>query len=259
MTHLAYESAGSGDDIVVLVHGFPFTSAMWRAQLDALATDGRRIIAPDLPGFGGTPGSAASMDEYADAIAGLLDGLGAARVVLAGFSMGGYVAFAFARRHAGRLRGLILVDTKAGADGEEARAGRYAMIERARAEGKGVVVDAMLPRLVSDATLNGRPDVVQAVLDVAGGATLDGIVGALTAMAARPDSAPDFRGINVPSLVIVGKEDALTPVTDAEAMAAGLADAQLVVIPEAGHATTFEQPAAVTAAIDTWLRALADW
>lgn len=259
MTHLAYESAGSGDDIILLLHGFPFTSAMWRPQLDALGTDARRVIAPDLPGFGRTPGAAASMDEYADALAGLLDELGAGRVVVAGFSMGGYVAFAFARRHADRLRGLILVDTKAGADSEEARDGRRAMIERARAEGKGVVIDAMLPRLVSGATLNGRPDVVQAVLDIAEGATLDGIVGALTAMAARPDSAPDLAAIAVPALVIVGKDDAITPVTDAEAMAAGLADAQLVVIPDAGHATTLEQPAAVTAAIDTWLRALADW
>jgi pimeloyl-ACP methyl ester carboxylesterase len=255
MATLAYDSAGSSDTVLLLVHGFPLTSKMWRHQVDALASDALRVVAPDLPGFGRTPGAIESVDSAADGLATLLDGIGARRLVLCGFSMGGYIAFAFARRHPARLNGLILIDTKADADSEEAKQGRYAMADRARQEGKGVVIEAMLPRLVSDATFNGRADVVQQVLDVEAGATLDGIVGALRAMAARPSSLQDLRSIAAPALIIVGQEDVITPVADAETMRDGIAGSSLVVVPDSGHMTPVEQPEAVNTAIRTWLAA----
>lgn len=250
---LAYESAGAGEETLVLIHGFPLTSAMWRAQIDALASDALRVVAPDLPGCGRTPGALASVDGAADAIADLIDEIGARRVVLAGFSMGGYVAFAFVRKYAARLRGLILIDTKAEADSEDGKAGRYALAARARAEGKSIVIDAMLPRLVSDATFNGRPEIVQRVNAIQADVTLDGITGALAAIAERPSSIADLPRIAVPALVIVGREDVITPVADAETMASAISGAQLVVIPDAGHLTPVEQPPAVNNAIRGWL------
>lgn len=253
MTTLAYTSAGSGEDVLVLIHGFPLTSGMWRPQIDALASAQLRVVAPDLPGFGRTPGAMTSVDACADAISDLVDEIGARRVVLGGFSMGGYVAFAFVRRHATRLRGLILIDTKAEPDSDEGKRGRYAMAERAKAEGKGIVIDAMMPRLVSDSTFNGRPDVVRQVLDVESGVTLDGIVGALSAIAERPSSVAELPRIAVPALIVVGREDVITPVADAETMAAAIPGAKLVVIPDAGHMTPLEQPEAVNAAIRDWL------
>jgi pimeloyl-ACP methyl ester carboxylesterase len=251
-TELAYEEAGTGGHTLLLVHGFPLTSKMWAPQIAALSS-GWRVIAPDLPGFGRTPPGARSVDDYAAALHELLDRLGVDRAVVAGFSMGGYIAFAFQRRYAARVRGLILIDTKADADTDEGRNGRHAMAERARAEGKGVVIDAMLPRLVSDSTLSGRPDVVQQVLDVAAGATVDGIVNALEAMAARPSSVDDLPGIVAPALILVGKEDVITPPADAEKMADAIPDAKLVVIPDAGHTTPLEQPDAVNAAMREFL------
>ncbi len=249
---LAHESHGTGDPPLLLVHGFPFTSGMWRPQIDALSKS-RRVIAPDLPGFGRTPGAAKSMDAYAAGLRELLDELSVQRVILTGFSMGGYVAFAFLRLYAERVAGLILADTKAAADTDEQKQGRYAMAERAQSEGKQIVIAAMLPRLVTPATLADRPGVVQAVRDVEAGATLEGIVGALTAMAERPSSLGDLPRIAVPTLIIVGADDPITPPADAEQMASAIPNADLVTIPNAAHITTLEQPEAVTAAIKDWL------
>jgi pimeloyl-ACP methyl ester carboxylesterase len=253
---LPVRTAGAGDDVLLLIHGFPLTSEMWQPQIDALASDALRVVAPDLPGFGSALGAMTSMDDAADQVAAQLREIGARRAIIGGFSMGGYVALAFARRHATRMHGLLLVDTKAEPDTEDGKKGRYALAERARAEGKGIVIDAMLPRLVSDSTLNGRPDVVQQVLDIEAGATLDGIVGALHAMADRPSSVADLPRIAVPTLIIVGREDVITPVADAETMAAAIPGAQLTVIPDSGHLTPLEQPDAVNAAIRAWLSAI---
>jgi pimeloyl-ACP methyl ester carboxylesterase len=252
---LAAETAGDGDTVLLLIHGFPFTSKMWRAQVDSLASDALRIVAPDLPGFGTTPGAFESVDDAADRIAALIDEIGARRVVLAGFSMGGYIAFAFLRKHAARVHGLILIDTKAEPDTEEGKQGRYALAEKAQDDGADTVIETILPRLVSEGTFNGRPDVVQQVRDAAAGATLEGVTGALRAMAERPSSVQDLPRIAVPALVIVGREDAVTPPADAETMSSSIPGAQLVVIPGAGHMTPIEQPEAVTAAIRDWLAA----
>ena len=250
---LVAESAGDGDTVLLLIHGFPLTSAMWHPQIDGLASDALRVVAPDLRGFGRTPGAMTSVDDCADQIDALITEIGARRVVLAGFSMGGYVALAFVRKYASRPHGLILVDTKAEADSDEAKQGRYALAARVRAEGEGTVIDAMLPRLVSEATLAGRPDVVRQVRDAASGATRDGIIGALGAIAERPSSVDILPGIAVPTLILVGRDDVITPVADAERMAAAIPGAKLVVIADAGHMTPLEQPATVNAAIRTWL------
>ncbi|MGH2904922.1 MAG: alpha/beta fold hydrolase, partial [Solirubrobacteraceae bacterium] len=124
MNDLAFDASGSGEQGVVLVHGFPFTSMIWRVQREALGTQARRVITPDLPGFGHTPGSADSVDAYAAGVCGVLDRLELERAVLGGISMGGYVALAFARLYPERLQGLILADTRAGAESDEGRAGR---------------------------------------------------------------------------------------------------------------------------------------
>ena len=253
---LAATSGGAGDNALVLIHGFPLTSEMWRPQVDALASQSLRVVAPDLPGCGGTPGAVSSVDDAADAIAAFITEIGARRVVLGGFSMGGYIAFAFARKHAAMLRGLILVDTKAESDTDEARQGRYAMAERVRAEGTSVVIDAMIPRLLSDATRSDRHEVVQQVRDIASRVTVDGVTGALHAMAERPSSVEDLPRISVPALIIVGEHDVITPPSDAEAMASAIPESKLVLIREAGHLTPLEQPDEVNRAIRSWLGSL---
>jgi pimeloyl-ACP methyl ester carboxylesterase len=253
---LEFTAAGSGSATLVLVHGFPLTSAMWESQLSALASGDWRVLAPDLPGFGRTPGAMTSMEAAADDIAALIDAQGADRIALAGFSMGGYVAFAFARKYAERLRALILIDTKAEPDTEEAKAGRHESARRARSEGARPIVDAMLPRLVAPSTYEGRPDVVQRIAEIAAGATAEGVAAALEAMAARPSSVDLLPRIDVPVLVVHGDDDQLMPLDGARAMAAQIPGAHLVVVPDAGHTTPIESPEAVNAAMREFLALL---
>jgi pimeloyl-ACP methyl ester carboxylesterase len=149
----------------------------------------------------------------------------------------------------------LLVDTKAEPDSEEAKQGRYALAEKAQDDGAAVVIESILPRLVSDSTFSGRPDVVEQVRDAAAGATLEGVVGALRAMAERPSSVQDLPRIAVPTLIIVGREDVITPPTDAETLRAAIPGAEIAIIPDAGHMSPIEQPDAVNAAIRSWLAA----
>src|SRR5690606_701252 len=148
-----WQEVGTGD-AVLFVHGFPLDSRMWSEQLERIPRR-FRLLAPDLRGFGSTArGDAAlSMDRFADDLAGLLDHLGIERVVVCGLSMGGYVAFALWRRHADRIRALVLCATRASADTEEVRRGRFALAGRVQESGSRVAADEQIPRLLSDRTM----------------------------------------------------------------------------------------------------------
>ncbi len=230
---------------LLLVHGFPFDHTMWRAQLSGLA-DHFRMIAPDLRGFGESdaPEGGYSMDRFADDLAGLLDVLGVEKVVLVGLSMGGYIAFAFQRRHPERLSGLVLVDTQATADTLEGREGRFAAIEKVRRQGVESIVDGLLPKLFAPMTLLQKPIAVRSLREMMARQPANGVIGALEAMAGRPDSTPGLEGITCKSLVVVGQEDALTPPAKAEAMASAIKAARLQIVPGAGHLVPIEAPEA---------------
>jgi pimeloyl-ACP methyl ester carboxylesterase len=252
-----YDDAGRGRPLVLL-HAFPLSRAMWPSQLAELAHDGR-VIAPDLRGFGGTSPFAGppALEQMADDVAALLDALGVREpVVLGGLSMGGYVALAFVRRHAARLRGLILADTRAEADSAEGKANRDRLIAFARAHPARDVVEQMLPKLLGEATRTRHPEVVEEVRRIGSAQTAEGIIGALEAMRDRPDSTALLRRVAVPTLVVVGGEDALTPPALAEAMVGALPDARLATVEWAGHLSNLEQPGAFNEAVRSFLRAL---
>lgn len=250
---VAYTDAGQGE-AVLLIHGFPLDRTMWDAQVEALAGT-RRVIAPDLGGFGESEARSepVSMEAFADDVRGLLDHLGLPRAVIGGLSMGGYVAFAFARKYAERTRALILCDTRAGADSPEARAGRAEMAALARARGLAPIADRMLPRLLAPATRERRPDVVERVRRMILRAPVAGVVAALGGMAERPDATPGLPAIGCPVLFIVGRHDVISPPAEAEAICAKLPRARRVVIPDAGHLAPMENAAAVNAAIGEFL------
>ncbi len=245
---LSYIYEGTGDALLLL-HGYPFDHSMWEGQIESLS-DSYRVVAPDLRGFGKTPLEAEepSIDRYADDVAELLDRLKIPHAVVAGMSMGGYVALSFAARHSARLAGLGLIDTQPGADTEEARAGRRKMIERVRAEGTAVAAEAMIPRLFAAANAK-EESFAKFPRAGAAAAGVEGISWALEAMARRPDRTELLATIRVPSLVLVGVEDVITPPEKARAMKELLPDAVLVEIPGAGHATPIESPQAVADAL----------
>jgi pimeloyl-ACP methyl ester carboxylesterase len=250
---IEYDDGGSGVPLVLL-HAFPLSRAMWRPQrqdLEGVA----RLITPDLRGFGGTSPftDAPTLERMADDVAELLDRLALDKVVLGGLSMGGYVALAFARKHGPRLRGFILADTKSEPDSEEAKAGRDKLIAFAGAHTAADVLDQLLPKLLAEKTRRDKPGVEAEVRRIGAPQTPAAIIAALEALRDRPDSTPVLGTIAVPTLVLVGSEDALTPPAASEAMVAKLSKAQLVKIPGAGHLANLEDPAAFNTAVRAFL------
>jgi pimeloyl-ACP methyl ester carboxylesterase len=220
------------------------------------AIAGATHVMPDLPGFGGTPARAGmTMDDYARFALEQLDRRGIDKVTLAGFSMGGYVALAIARLAPERIEALMLLDTRETADTEDGRRGRLEMIEKVRAQGMQPVVDAMLPKMLT----SGAPlELKNRVRDIMLSSSVEGTIAALAAMANRADSSSLLPSIDVPTLIVVGEEDAITPPADAERMARLLLRAKLVRIANAAHMANVEQPEAFNRAVEEWRR-IEDW
>jgi len=244
---------GSGTPIL-FVHGFPLSHAMWRGQLAPLAKR-FRVIAPDLRGFGasemtpdtgsGSEGTAAetTMRQLADDCAALVDQLCDGRpVVLCGLSMGGYVAWQFAKHHGSKLRALVLCDTKAAADTPEAAETRRKMAEHVTKHGTGAVAEAMPAKLFAAATHTEQPAIVAEIRRTIETTSPAGLSAAQRGMAARDDVRGDLAGIRVPTLVIVGRHDAISPPEEMQAIAEAIPGAEFHVIEGAGHMSPLESP-----------------
>ena len=231
---------------VVLLHAFPLSSAMWQPQVEELSNE-YRIITPDLPGFGSNPATATSIELMADDVAGLIH----EPVVLGGLSMGGYVALAFARKYPAKLRALILADTKAEPDDATGKANRDQLITFAESHTARDVIDTLMPKMVSS------PAAAEQVRALAAAQSTAGIANALRALRDRPDSSDMLQTIRVPTLVIVGSEDQLTPLPVARSLAGRIAGAKLEVILGAGHISNLENPAAFNEALRKFLRPIA--
>jgi pimeloyl-ACP methyl ester carboxylesterase len=248
--------SGSGTPLVLLP-AFPFDSRIWDRARIGLA-EHARVITPDPPGFGRTPLPAEEPDLAVTAheVIALLDELGLERAVIGGCSMGGYTTLAVLRAAPSRVSGLVLIDSKYTADPPEARENRLAMAARADREGvTDWFADTMLPVLLGKTTTAQRPDVVDTARRLVSEASPEAVAWAQRAMAARPDSSAALRAADVPALVVHGAEDAIIPVDAARAMAELLPQADLVVLPDAGHLPQLEVPAALTTAVTTWLSA----
>lgn len=260
---LHHIESGTGP-AVILLHAFPVDSTLWAPQRRAVASAGYRVITPDLPGFGGSAVSTEipSVDVMADEVAAMMDELGIENAVVGGLSMGGYVAMAMLRRHPARISRLVLADTKAGADTAEAAANRERIAVDVLASGStAALAGAMLPNLLGETTRATRPEVVAAVTRWIGAQAAPAVAWAQRAMASRPDSFTDLSTFTDPLLVVVGAEDTISPMSDAEAMALAAASGgsatTITEIADAGHLTAAEDPDAVTRALTSWLAATA--
>lgn len=254
---LNVRDAGDGPALVLL-HAFPCDGRMWEPQAEAAAVAGWRVLVPDLPGFGASalPDSEPSLVTVAQAVIRMLEDRGVDRCVLGGVSLGGYVAMEMVRARPAMLAGLVLCDTKASADGPEARTHRERLAALALEAGDGVgpfLEDAVLPGLLGDTTRARRPLVVQRVRGWLHEADPSAVAWYQRAMADRPDSVADLAEVGLPTLVVWGEEDTLSDRAEQERMAGAVTDAALVVVPEAGHLANVEDPDAVSAAIVQFL------
>lgn len=254
-TEIAFDDIGSGLPVVFL-HAFPLNRTMWDPQVSALVGD-CRCIAIDTRGLGDSaPRPPYSMDRYADDVAGVLDTLQIEQAVIVGLSMGGYVAFAFWRRHRHRVRAFVLADTRASADSPEAVARRRELIDVANTQGPTAIANLQIAGLVSKSTRDKRPDTYDAVHRLIAQSSVQGMVGALQAMIARPDSTPTCATIDVPTLVVVGDDDVLTPPKEARQLQASIPGSRLEVIRQAGHLSNVERPAAFNTVLSEFLASL---
>jgi 3-oxoadipate enol-lactonase len=252
---LGYDDIGKGTPVLFL-HGFPHDRSLWSPQLGALAAPARTVCM-DLRGFGeSAAGERAGVDGYADDAAALLDVLGIDRAVIAGLSMGGYATFAFWRRHRDRVRALVLCDTRATADTDASRIARREMQALAEERGSMAVANQMIAGMVGKTTRAKNPELVDELHRMMSLAPVRGVVDALDALMTRPDSTETLATIDVPTLIIVGEEDVLTPVKDARAMHLAIAGSRLEVIAGAGHVSNVERPATYNHVLSEFLVSL---
>ena len=252
---IAFDDIGAGLPVVFL-HAFPLNRTMWEPQIGALVAE-CRCIPVDFRGFGESAASPPfTMDRYADDVAAVLDSLQIERAVVVGLSMGGYAAFAMLRRHRERIRALVLADTRAPADTPEVVARRRSLIETARTQGGTAVANLQIAGLMGKSTRDKRPDVYDAMHRMMAQAPVEGIVGALEAMITRPDSTPLLPTIDIPTLVIAGDEDVITPPKEARKLSDAIDGSRLEVLRHAGHLSNVERPAAFNTVVSEFLGSL---
>ncbi|KIZ15471.1 alpha/beta fold hydrolase [Streptomyces natalensis] len=269
MTITRYTDEGAGTDTnsdtgktLVLIHGHPFNRTMWNPQIAYARQVGWRVIAPDLRGYGDstdTPPPAPGktrLETFAQDIIGLLDTLGVGRFVLGGLSMGGQIVMECHRQFPDRIRALLLADTFAAADTDEGRALRRTTAERLLREGMAGYAQEVLPKMITPANVHAQPAVARHVLDMMRGTSPEGAAAALRGRAERRDYTGLLRQIEVPTLVVVGEEDAFTPVSDARVIAEHVPGATLKVVAQAGHLPNLERPAEFNAALGEFLGSL---
>lgn len=250
---LAYSEFGSGPALVLL-HAFPLDRTLWRDVVEPLAAQGWHVITPDLPGFGESTETVASIDDMANQVAVLLNNLGVHSAVVGGCSMGGYVALAFAAQFHERTAGLILVDTKGSADGEEAYANRVRIAQQVLDSGSTAALAATQPDLMfSAATKANRPEVVQWLKDTILHQVPASVANAQYAMAARAEQFETLTAAHVPVLCIRGAEDALASAYDHTRLAQASGDGLDITVVDAGHLVPIEQPQAFVEHVSAFL------
>ena len=259
---IAYlDSAPGNNDLraLVLLHAFPIGANLWEPQMRSIP-EGWRLITPDLRGFGGSTEldslGALSMADYGDDIVDLLEQLGVKRAVIGGCSMGGYATLALFQSRPDLFDGLVLPNTRAGADSPEARANRRNMLALVDREGPSGVARDMMPKLIGATTRETNPSIEANVRRLIKQQSPVAVRCAIHRMMHRPDSTPLLAQVSVPALVITGAEDEMIPVDESRRMAAAITGATLVIVPGAGHLANMEQPDAFNNALNTFLSTL---
>jgi 3-oxoadipate enol-lactonase len=240
---IGYDDVGTGTPLV-LVHGHPFDRSMWAPQVAEFAVTGFRVVAADLRGYGRSsvvPG-VTRLDSFAEDVAALADHLGLDRFALGGLSMGGQIVMECYRQFPERITALVLADTFPQAETDEGRKIRNDVADRLLREGMGWYADESLPKMMASYNVDRMPAVAAHVYGMMTGTAPEGAAAALRGRAERRDYRDLLATVTVPTLILVGRDDEFTPVSDAEAMHARVPDSTLAIVDDAGHLPNLEQP-----------------
>jgi len=241
--NIRYDDLGVGGTPLLFIHGFPFDKSMWQPQLDFFKT-GSRVIAYDIRGFGKTTVSMeeASMSLFADDLVEMMDVLEIPQVIACGLSMGGYILLDAVSRYPERFKAIILSDTQCIADSPEGKEKRYKTIELIKSVGLNNFADGFVKNIFCTESLENKKDLVEKIKQVILSTTSETVIASLMALAKRNERCTDLAKINVPALIVCGKEDKITPLAQSEFMHAHIADSVLAAIENAGHMSNLEQP-----------------
>lgn len=243
--------------VVIFIHGFPFNRSMWASQVEALSKS-YRVLSLDVRGHGQseTGDGQYSMEFFVDDLIAGMDHLKIDTAVLCGLSMGGYIALRAVERHANRFKALVLCDTKSQADSDEVKIKRAAAVQSVKKDGVEAFATGFVKTVLTENSIKNNPDLVKTILDMIQGNSPLGISGALLAMASRTDTTVALDKMSLPTLILVGEEDKLTPLSASEAMKRRMLRATLYVIPQAAHLSNLENPAVFNDYLLGFLRTL---
>ncbi len=249
-----YEHGDRNNPPVIFIHGFPYNSTMWAQQIKKLK-ESYYCISYDVRGLGDTPPGDGqfTMEMFVDDLFSVMESLDLDKPVITGFSMGGYITLRAAEREPDRFRALILCDTKAEADDDAGRIKRAGAIRTIDKEGLEKFVSDFVPMTFGDAAPQQIPESYNTILEQATSESPVGVKGCILAMAARTDTSSALSNIDVPTMLLVGEQDTLTPPPVMQAMHEKITGSYLVTVPEAGHMSPLENPEAVTQAIQEFL------
>ena len=228
---------------IILIHGFPFSHEMWDPQIEVISKQSR-VIAYDLRGHGksGVGDGQYVLEFFVDDLVGLLDRLKIDRAVLCGLSMGGYIALRTMERNPERVSALILADTQAKADSNEAKLKRVAAIRSVKANGVNAYADSFVKSAFAPQSLGSKSEAVEKVKRIIQSNSALGICGSLLALLSRTDTVEALARINVPTLILVGEHDTLTPPTASQEMHSRIPSSEMHLIPAAAHMSNLENP-----------------
>jgi len=228
---------------IIFLHGFPFDHTMWDLQLEVVSRH-YRAIAYDVRGHGdSTVGDGQfTIEQHVDDLIALLDHLKIHKVVIVGLSMGGYIALRALERNPERFTGAVLCDTRSEADSNEGKIGRAGAMREVKKNGSIPFADGFVKKIFAEQTFERNKEAVESIRSVIAHTPPLSIAGTLLALAARTDTTPSLSAIKVPVLILVGKEDALTPPSAAQALQERIAGSELHIVPQAGHMSNLENP-----------------
>lgn len=242
--NLSYDDLGEGPVPIVFLHGFPFNKSMWQLQLDFLKTT-NRVIACDIRGFGKSKDeeSHLEMDLFANDLILFIDSLGLEKVILCGLSMGGFIALNAMKRFPSRFEALILCDTQCIADSYDVKVKRYETIEEIKEYGVSNFNEGFIKKVFHEDSLTNKPELVEQLRSVVFSNSQHIIIQGLTALAERSETCSFLDEISIPTLIICGREDAVTPLDESKFMNKNIKGSVLHVINNAGHVSNLEEPA----------------